>query len=335
MPQVSIIIPVYQVEEYIENTIKSVCTQVYKDFEVILINNNTRDNSLTIARSLLDTYHIPYTVLSQPKQGLAATRNLGFYNATGDWVVSIDSDDVLSPLFIKELLDFSIREGLSVATCKYSYVNRDQLFDFPEETLKECYSVFSAEDIRQSYLKRSIPIMITNTLFRRSFLLNNQLTLNEEMTFGADLEFMWRVLFRAEKVGVITKSLYNYFNRPDSMMTAPSKTKIISRIEGFDKLRQEIAISYDSRFADYVFYREVLGLLATLSQYGTYQSFKESYNEFFSKQMYDCLISFPDSKVIIQTRLLKYSSFLYFNCNKVIRQFDRKYSKILSKYRWK
>lgn len=335
MPQISIIIPIYQVEDYIENTIMSVCTQVYTDFEVLLVNNNTRDKSLDIACSLLDAYHIRYTVLSQPKQGLAATRNLGFCHASGNWVISIDSDDVLSPLFLKELHDFSIKDNLSVVTCKYSYVDENHLFAFPEEALLDNYRVFSAEEIRLRYLKRNIPIMITNTLFEKSFLLENQLSLNEEMLFGADLEFMWRVLFVSDRVGVITKSLYNYFNRPDSMMTAPGKNKIKSRIAGFEKLKQEVTSLYDSRFAGFVYYRELLGLLATLSQYGSYQSFKESYDDYYDKNMNECLKSFPDYKVRAQNRLLRCSPLFYYNCNRIIRMLNRRCRRILSKYRWR
>ena len=97
MPKFSIIVPVYNVEKYIDNCLKSIKNQTYKDYEVIVVNDGTKDNSMDIVKK----YDV--AVVEQKNQGLSAARNTGVKHATGEYLIFLDSDDSWNKDLLKEL----------------------------------------------------------------------------------------------------------------------------------------------------------------------------------------------------------------------------------------
>ena len=94
---VSVIIPCLNVEEYIEDCLASVYNQSYKQFEVICIENNSKDNTLSKLRGLEDDLYPDLIVLEESKPGACAARNKGLSVAKGEWVQFLDADDTLKP----------------------------------------------------------------------------------------------------------------------------------------------------------------------------------------------------------------------------------------------
>ena len=99
---VSVIIPVYNVEKYIDECLKSVVSQTYKNIEVIIINDGSTDKSEEIIRSYLDKYE-NITYIYQQNKGVSEARNLGLKNATGDYVLFVDSDDYIHKSMIEKM----------------------------------------------------------------------------------------------------------------------------------------------------------------------------------------------------------------------------------------
>ena len=93
--KISVIIPVYNTEKYIENCLMSIVEQTYSNYEIILVNDGSLDNSITIVKKMLKDSNIQYRILEQKNQGVAVARNNGIANATGEWIIAIDSDDLL------------------------------------------------------------------------------------------------------------------------------------------------------------------------------------------------------------------------------------------------
>ena len=133
MPKVTIVIPVYKVGKYIENSMKSVIAQRFTDFEVVLVDNNTPDDSIEIAERVLAGTNISYRVVKQTIQGLPAARNKGIEEAKGEWIVSIDPDDTISSYFLEELYNTAISNELEIVISKYAEVTEKDLFCFPQE----------------------------------------------------------------------------------------------------------------------------------------------------------------------------------------------------------
>ena len=97
MPKFSIIIPVYNVEKYLKKCLESVYNQTYKNYEVIVVNDGTKDNSMDIVKNY------PAKVINQKNQGLSVARNNGVEKASGEYILFLDSDDYIEKGLLKEI----------------------------------------------------------------------------------------------------------------------------------------------------------------------------------------------------------------------------------------
>lgn len=114
--QLSIVVPVYNVEQYIRSCIESIYRQELdeNDFEVILVNDGTQDNSFVIIEDIISN-HTNITVIEQRNQGLSVARNTGLQHAKGEYVLFVDSDDLLIESTLKPLLDGACNSSVDMA----------------------------------------------------------------------------------------------------------------------------------------------------------------------------------------------------------------------------
>lgn len=115
MPKISVIIPVYKCEEYLEACVESILNQTFTDFEIILIDDGSPDNCGKICDDLAEK-HNKITVLHQDNQGQAAARNNGVKIARGEWIHFVDSDDLIHPQML-ELLYGAVDETTQISMC--------------------------------------------------------------------------------------------------------------------------------------------------------------------------------------------------------------------------
>lgn len=331
MPKISIVIPVYKVGKYIENSMKSVCAQTYRDFEVVLVDNNTPDDSIEIAERILKPSGVEYRVIKQTVQGLPAARNMGVRESKGEWIVNIDPDDTISPTYLENLYHDATKGGVDIVFCRFKETPENSLFVFEEEK-EGAFSVVKNEDLMYKLLKRELSLMITNTIFKKSLFDNWDYEFDQDVILGADLIFVWRLLLRVDRIGYAQARLYNHFTREDSLVTAPSTKKIESNLNGYKKLCKYIADSYSEGFSKWVYAREVFALLSVVAIYGEYDVFKVNRNQFYSKEVYQSLREFPDKKIVSMNILLKLLPFVFFKINKTLRQPNSWLNKALHKH---
>ena len=128
MPKFSIIIPVYNVEKYLKKCLDSVFNQTYKDYEVIVVNDGTKDNSMDIVKD----YDVK--VINQKNQGLSAARNAGVKKATGEYLIFLDSDDYWEKDLLKELSK-SLKNNPDLIRFQINEVYEDgKTISYPEES---------------------------------------------------------------------------------------------------------------------------------------------------------------------------------------------------------
>lgn len=116
MTKISVIVPVYNCEDYIENCVDSILNQTFTDFEIILVDDGSPDNSGTICDDLAEKYN-KITVLHQKNQGQAAARNNGVKIACGEWLHFVDSDDYLHPQMLESLYNAVTKNNVKLAMC--------------------------------------------------------------------------------------------------------------------------------------------------------------------------------------------------------------------------
>lgn len=234
---ISVVIPVYRVEKYISACIQSILRQTYRDFEVILVDDGSPDCSAQIAEKLLlSNGSVPYRIVHTENRGVSSARNTGLSYARGNYVIMVDSDDVLSPAFLQEFADMMARKpDLNIYSCSFSVVNEDNGENFTSAVTGEWSLTWDEAQI--SFLEREIRFLLPALLFSREFLEENAIRFDESVRYSEDVQFIWRCLaYNRKRILHSKKRLYNYILHPGSTMTASGITKILTCCGGIERL---------------------------------------------------------------------------------------------------
>lgn len=210
---ISIIVPVYNVESYIEKCVCSILKQTYHNFELLLIDDGSKDNSGEICEKLalkddrIKVYH-------QANSGVSAARNLGINKMQGKYCTFVDSDDTIQQDFLEVLYRTITYDKSQMSCCSYSFVWENGV----SEVVKTQIEGLASKDEAMRILFRPFGYRgyLCNKLMLVSVIRDSGIRLNEKLTMMEDLDFCVKYLSRVSIVSFIDKSLYNYFMRGNS-----------------------------------------------------------------------------------------------------------------------
>lgn len=235
-PLVSIIVPVYKVEAYLERCLDSIVAQDYYPIEVILINDGSPDRcDLIISRyealwPYIRSYH-------QENKGLSAARNAGIEHARGIYLTFIDSDDYIEPDYISCLVDVAMRLAADVVVCSFFvHLPGRKAFIFPLLTGHRKMTGEAAA--RKSLRLYSMPTFAWNKLYRRSLFLDRNIRFPS--IYYEDIATMSRLLVHAECVVITRKPLYHYCIRKTGITGDFRQKNIEDYLEAVRIIRQFI-----------------------------------------------------------------------------------------------
>ena len=223
MPKVSLIIPVYNVSEYIERCMHSVMAQTYTDIECIIIDDCGTDDSITKCEQMIREYEGPIKFLilhHEHNRGLSAARNTGIHHATGKWLYFLDSDDEITPHCIGTLLKVGEKDGTIEMVHGNLRICPTPEEDNPDLTLQELpSSIKDSEMIKYWFFhKRKMRVAAWNKLLKRSFIMEHQLFFKENIIFEDQLWAFY--LYKSlNQMCVVTEPTYIYYVRPGSITT--------------------------------------------------------------------------------------------------------------------
>ncbi len=310
---ISIIIPINNTQKYIEECINSIVSQTYSNYEVILVDNNSVDDSISIAKRILECNSVEHRVYVETQQGQCNAKNTGIDKARGDWICFIDSDDVVSPRYLETLLNCIHSMGVDVAFCDYTFDYKSVL---KKDRKVNSYNKYSQEEISKKYLLRNIGMIIPGMLIRRQqFIDNDRIRNNTSMLQGEDAYQLWLILANNDSMGYCNNKLYGYRRRNGSTTTGIDIKRIASCHDGFEKLRVYCAATYEKEFIDSIIYRQDFGLIRSSAQYASYVDFSEVRKLLFNSKFNSVMCNFPDIRVVIMTHMLKYVPFLFWGIN--------------------
>ena len=230
---ISIIIPVYNVEQYLQDCLDSVVAQGCSDYEVICINDGSIDESLTI----LEEYQQKYpqiTIISQPNKGLSAARNAGIQAAKGDYLFFLDSDDWIEPNTLKILAEKQSGEDL-LCFNGHRYFE-DGTTEEPDSAIEETQLTGWEYYNKYALVSRKFHFVCTVLrLYRREYLLENKLFF-EEGIYHEDNLFTPLACYYAQTVKVIADCLYVYRIREGSITHTVNVRRLFDMILVANKL---------------------------------------------------------------------------------------------------
>ena len=212
-PKVSVIIPVYNLANYIENTVASLLAQTYQNIEIILVENASSDGSLERCRELaLADKRIK--VLHSDIGDLSHARNLGIECASSEYVAFVDSDDTVAEDMYQVLLGIAEEHDLDIV-----YSNVVKVYDNcpPKYTYSEdgTITIMTPKEMLMRNFMHKINTNACSMLVKRSLFQNLRFP---EFMYFEDRAFTFRLIAAASRTGYINKSFYNYYQRPGSII---------------------------------------------------------------------------------------------------------------------
>lgn len=324
LPLVSIIIPVYNVEAYIERCLLSVLNQTYSHIEIIIIDDCTPDNSITIAKELISAYtdknvHI---IKHEGNRGLSAARNTGIRNSTGEYIYFLDSDDEIVINAIEKLVSFIIKESnIDIVVGGVEVIG-----NYPEVIIPfaDGETLLSNENILNSFFKNELYVMAWNKLVKRSFILDNNLFFYEGI-YHEDLLWSFEVAKKAKKITFCLDKTYLYYIRGNSIVGSIKPKNIEDLLFIYEKIvldaKRQNLIWQNPHFINFIESTRFHILFISDSKI----RWTESRNKMLSlspvsvKSMFLSGRSFGSRIKIFLLLLPKHVSYLLFKCRKKLK----------------
>ena len=243
-PKISIIIPIFNVQDYLERCLDSILNQIFQDFEVILINDGSTDKSGEICDRYADLDQ-RIKVIHKKNEGVSAARNEGLNIACGRYIGFVDPDDYLDEKMYQTLTYLLESECADLAICSFLFVRDGKIT--PHDQGEEI-AVFSRDQAIQNYFIEKLPFdysFLWNKLFAREII--EDIRLNSSLHVQEDSEFFLRLLDRCSKIVYQSTPFYYYDIRSDS---ASCSTLNLKRVSVVDAL-YEIYKFTSSKFPKY------------------------------------------------------------------------------------
>lgn len=232
MPNVflSIIIPCYNCELKIIDTLKSVELQTNKDFELIFINDGSIDNSLQVASNYLKNVDFDYRILSQENRGVSSARNHGLKYAKGKYIYFLDADDKID----KNLVS-NVKSSL--------YKSQDALifrYNHNGEISKICdKNTMTGYEVIKEFCLENLDICMCSIIIKREIIQENNILYTEGSRYGEDHEFILKSLYHAHDVVILNNILFYYIYRVGSAVNTYSIARLDS-LESANRLCEYI-----------------------------------------------------------------------------------------------
>jgi len=263
MKKVSIIVPVYNVEQYLEKCLDSLVNQTLKDIEIIVVNDGSPDNS----QEIIDKYAKKYSIIKAYKKingGLSDARNYGIEKASGEYLAFIDSDDYIKDDMIEKMWKKANKEKLDIVVCNSIEVYSNTKFIEKKANLN--YS----DDSVKNYLIS--PPMACTRIYKKNIFDKYKF---KKGIYYEDLELIPKLIKYTKKVGYIDEGLYYYMQRENSIMKQVQfNDKLLCIFDVLDSNKKVLSKEYPEeieymyithllrtatlRFLDYPNYKEMI-----------------------------------------------------------------------------
>lgn len=205
MPKVSVIVPIYNVEKYLEKCINSLLSQTLEDIQIILVNDGSKDNSGNIAKEYEKNNKDRVTYVEKENGGLSDARNYGLKYATGDFVAFLDSDDYIEKNAYEEMYNKAIEEDAD-------YVECDFIWEFPNKIRVDKQYTYKNKKEMLSFVR----VVAWNKLIKRQLITDNNLEFPKGLRYE-DVEFAYKLIPFINKFAYVDKPFVHYVQREGSI----------------------------------------------------------------------------------------------------------------------
>lgn len=255
MDKISVIVPVYNAEKFIDKCIESVINQTYKEIELILVNDGSKDNSLKILQKYEKQYPKMIKVFNQTNKGVGAARNLGIKHVSGKYIFFLDSDDWIELDYLVKLYEDISKNDIVISGFKSYDINGSLLF---------------AENIKDNPWTKFKYCSIGGKLFLSSLILKNNI-LFREFKICEDAYFLFECYSKTSKISISTSSGYCRLKNPTSVTHTLNTKKSNSILDVLKCIDTDIDCSnFDKKLLSYFYLKSiVLDVLLAIDDFST------------------------------------------------------------------
>ena len=208
MDLISIIVPVYNAEKYLNRCIDSVLNQTYKNIELILINDGSTDNSLNICQDYANKDN-RIKVITQENSGVAVARNKGIEVATGEYIMFLDSDDWYDDNYVLHLYKSIDNADLAIGS----------LIKVFDDGKTSTIKINEVDDTRYCWpILEGLYISCWRCIFKKELILQNKIKFTPNCRTGEDQEFTFKYMFHTKNINYDNDAIYNYYINKNSVM---------------------------------------------------------------------------------------------------------------------
>lgn len=212
---ISIIIPVYNVEKYVRKCVESVIDQSYKNIEIIIIDDGTKDNSGKICDEYAEK-DTRITVIHKINEGVSKARNVGIEKANGKYITFVDADDFIDKDYIKKLYDQCIASNADLSICGTKDIDSNENI---LKVSKKYRNIINSEEAMKELLnEKYYTCVVWAKMYKKE--LFKDIQFNEKTKIAEDLEVLYRIIGKSKTINVDTfENLYYYRIRENSATT--------------------------------------------------------------------------------------------------------------------
>ena len=255
---ISVIIPMYNVEKYISKTIESVLENDFSDYEIILIDDGSIDNTYSICKEYSQKDK-RIKLYKQDNKGVSNARNRGIRLAKGDYISFIDADDTISNNYFSTLYNIINDNNLDFVMCAIKTSDNKLLKPF-EHDLFICRD--NILETLNKTIKYTYPVA---RLYKKDIILDNKILFNESISYGEDALFNYSLFHHLNSFGYINKTLY-YYNIHQDSLTNLSKNDYLDNMMHLINELEAIRISYNDDIFDEELQYYFMQMLTILSK---------------------------------------------------------------------
>lgn len=260
--QVSVIVPVYNVEIYLKDCIESLCHQTLPNIEIIIVNDGSTDNSETIIRNYENRY--PYiTVIEQQNAGLSVARNTGLKYATGKYIIFVDSDDFVDLDFCEQLYNKAEKYNCPLVICGIQlYWNHSKKKAYKSIKFDED-KIYDKDSLYKLLLDpdRGIGCQVCNKIYDRQILMNSGIKFQENKYYE-DIVFTFKIVELYGQAMFINNLKYSYRMRENSIVHKTSEKKIVDYIDNCSE-----AINFVQKHSKYIYQKYMIVTFTSVKIY--------------------------------------------------------------------
>lgn len=216
-PLVSIVIPMYNAQDWIDGLLESIIGQTYQNIEIVLVNDGSTDASAEIvSRFSKRNSGMEMRVILQENSGVSEARNEGVRQSSGEILAFVDSDDIWMPEKIERQVQEIIKKNASAVSCSYAIFRDSDL-----QVLDIVHPIWSLGGVRDWLLFRSYGGLLSSTLLLKKETFYRAGPFRTDLSLSADIEFAWRLL-KVTSVVPMDDPLVGYRLRPNQMHKLPN-----------------------------------------------------------------------------------------------------------------